>query len=68
MEYKIKTRKEAFNLLRGIAASIAQQEVDAAQIIAQFDIHPDVVDYLIKKAIMLAMQKYVDGLFDEEEE
>lgn len=40
MEYEIKTRKEALNLLRGIAASIAQQEVEAAQIVTQFDINP----------------------------
>lgn len=55
MEYEVKTKEEALNLLKGIAASIAQQEVDAAQIATQFSIDHKIFEQMIKDAMQLAM-------------
>lgn len=55
MEYEVKTKEEALNLLKGIAASIAQQEVEAAQVASQFSIDPKIFETMIKDAMALAM-------------
>ena len=55
MEYEVKTKEEALNLLKGIAASIAQQEVDAAKVATQFSIDHKIFEQMIKDAMQLAM-------------
>lgn len=79
MEYEVKSKEEALIFLKGIAASIAQQEVEAAQIANQFNISPGMFEAMIKDAMQLAMfevmQKMLMGPLlkkleekDEEEE
>lgn len=55
MEYEVKTKEEALNLLKGIAASIAQQEVEAAQVASQFSIGHEIFEQMLKDAMQLAM-------------
>ena len=62
MEYEVKTKEEALNLLKGIAASIAQQEVEAAQIATQFSIDHKIFEQMIKDAMGFAMLREVQKL------
>lgn len=65
MEYEVKTKEEALNLLKGIAASIAQQEVEAAQVASQFSIDPKIFEQMIKDAMQLAMFGVLQKLLTE---
>lgn len=65
MEYEVKTKEEALNLLKGIAASIAQQEVDAAKVATQFSIDPKIFEKMVTDAMTLAMFGELQKLFME---
>ena len=59
MEYEVKTKEEALNFLKGIAASIAQQEIEAAQIANQFNIDPGAFGAMVESAMKFAMLEVI---------
>lgn len=65
MEYEVKSKEEALIFLKGIAASIAQQEVEAAQIANQFNITPNIFEQMVKDAMQLAMFEVMQKLLME---
>lgn len=65
MEYEVKSKEEALIFLKGIAASIAQQEVEAAQIANQFNISPSMFEQMIKDAMQIAMFEVMQKLLME---
>ena len=52
-------------MLKGIAASIAQQEVDAAKVATQFSIDPKIFEKMVTDAMTLAMFGELQKLFME---
>lgn len=65
MEYEVKSKEEALIFLKGIAASIAQQEVEAAQIANQFNISPSMFEQMVKDAMQLAMLEAMQKILME---